>query len=299
VCTDDGVYIPAKYSECVESLSKTTAETLAAQQPIDHTIDIEPGYRLPHGQIYNHSEVKLRTLKAYIKTNLAGGFIQRLSSPAAARIVFAKKRNGGLRLRVNYRALIKATVINRYPLLFISEMLDRLRGACILTQLDSRNAYHLIPIKEGDEYNTAFQTRYGQFEYRVMPCGFTHTPATFLFYIDDCLWPYIDDFAVCHLDDILIYLTNEKEHDKHGWKVLERRRESGLYCSAEQCQFGVSEVGLPGCVNNSDGIGMESDRIATIEDWPKSKSIRDVQVLLGFANFYRRFLKNYAKVTVP
>jgi len=234
VSTDDEGYIPAKYSEFVEVLSKKKAETLAPHRPIDHAIDIEPGYQLPYGRIYNLSEVELRTFKAYIETNLANGFIQRSSSPAAAPILFAKKKDGGLRLCVDYQALNKATVKNRYPLPMISEMLDRLHGARIFTMLDLWNAYHLIRIKEGDEYKTAFRTRYGQCEYRVMPFGLTNAPATFQSYIDDCLWPYIDDFAVCYLDDILIYSTNEKEHEEHVRMVLERLREFGPYCKAEQ-----------------------------------------------------------------
>jgi hypothetical protein len=178
-------------------------------------------------------------------------------------------------------------------------MLDRVREARIFTKLDLRGAYNLIRIKEGDKYKTAIQTRYGQFEYRVMPFGLTNAPATFQSYIDDCLRPYIDDFAVCYLDDILIYSTNEKEHEEHVRQVLQRLKEFGLYCKAEKCQFGVSEVGFLGFVITPDGVGMESDRISTIEDWPTPKSVRDVQVLLGFTNFYRRFIRKYAKVTLP
>jgi hypothetical protein len=165
---------------------------------------LEPGHQLPYGRIYNLSEVELRTLKAYIETNLANGFIQRSSSPAAAPILFAKKKDGCLRLCINYRALNAVTVKNRYPLPLISEMLDRVRDARVFTKLDLRGAYNLIRIREGDEYKTAFRTRYGQFEYRVMPFGLTNAPATFQSYIDDCLRSYIDDFAVCYLDDILI-----------------------------------------------------------------------------------------------
>jgi len=197
VPTDDGGYIPAKYSEFVEVFSKAKAEALPPHQSIDHEIDLESGYKLPYGRIYNLSEVELRTLKAYIETNLANGFIQRSSSPAAAPILFAKKKDGGLRLFVDYRALNSGTIKNRYPLPLISEMLDRLRRAQIFTKLDLRNAYHLIRIEEGDEYKTAFRTRYSQFEYRVMPFGLTNAPATFQSYIDDCLRPYIDDFTLC------------------------------------------------------------------------------------------------------
>jgi hypothetical protein len=115
---------------------------------------------------------------------------------------------------VDYRALNRATVKNRYPLPLISEIVDRLRGARIFTKLDLRNAYHPIQIEEGDEYKTAFRTRYGQFEYQVMPFGLTNAPAAFQAYIDDCLWPFIDDFAVCYVNDILIYSTDEEEHEE-------------------------------------------------------------------------------------
>jgi len=269
----------------VDVFSKTKAETLAPNRPIDHAIDMEPGFKIPYGWIYNLSEVELRTLKPYIETNLSNSFIQRSSSSAAAPILFAKKKDGGLRLCVNYRALDSATDKNRYPQPLILEMLDGMRGARIFTKLDLRKAHHLIRIKEGVEYKTAFRTGYGQFEYRVMLFGLTNAPATFQAYIDDCLRPYIDDFAVCYLDDMLIYSTNEKEHKDHVKTVLERRRQFGLYCKAEKCQFGASEIGFLRFIISSDAIGMESDRISTIEDWPTPKSIRDVQVLLGFTNF--------------
>jgi hypothetical protein len=150
--TDDGGSIPAVYSEFVEFFSKAKAETLAPHRSIDHAIDLEPGFKLPYGRIYNLSEFELRMLKAYIETKLANGFIQRSSSSAAAPILFAKKKDGGLRLCVDYRALNTGTIKNRYPQPLISEMLDRLHGARIFTELDLRNAYHLMRIKEGDEY---------------------------------------------------------------------------------------------------------------------------------------------------
>ena len=178
-------------------------------------------------------------------------------------------------------------------------MLERMRAAQIFTMLDLRKAYHLIQIKEGHEYDTAFQTCYGQFEYRVMPFGLTKTPATFQAYIDDCLPPHIDDFAICYLDDILIYSTSEKEQEYLVKRVLERLHQFGLNCKDKKCQFGASEIGFLGFIISSDGIFMESDRISTIEDWPTHKSIRDLQVLVGFTNFYRRFMRKYVKVTAP
>jgi hypothetical protein len=217
----------------------------------------------------------------------------------AAPILFAKKKDAGLRLCVDYHALNLATVKNRYPLPSMSEMLERVREARIFTKLDLCGAYNLFRIKEGDEYKTACPTRYGQFEYQVMPFGLTNSPATFQSYIDDCLRPYITNFAVCYLDDILIYSTNEKEHVEHVCQVLQRLNEFSINSNAEKRQFGVSEVDLMGFGITPDGVDMESVRIATIVDWPTPKSIRDVQVFLGLKNFYRRFIWKYAKVTCP
>jgi len=276
VTTDDGGRIPAQYQQFVEVFSKKKAETLPPHRQIDHPIDHEPDYKLPFWRIYNLSEFELKTLKAYIKTFLVNGFVQWSSSSAAVPILFGKKKDGRLRLCVDYRALNLGTVKNRYPLPLISELLDRVREARIFTQLCIRNAYHVIRIKEGDEFNAALRTCYVQFEYQVMPFGLTNAPATFQANIHNCLRPYIDDITICYLDDILIYWTNEKEHEDHVRKVLLRLQEFRLYCKAEKWQCGVREAGFLGFVINSDRIRKESDRISTIEDWRTPESVRDV-----------------------
>jgi hypothetical protein len=194
---DDGEHILATYGEFVEVYRKETAQTLPPHWSTDRAIDLEPGYKLPYGWIYDLSEFKLRTLKAYIQENLAYGFTQRTSSLTAVPILFAKKKEGGLRLCVNYRVLHLAMVKNWYPLLLISEMLDRVRDARIFTKVYLRGRNSLIGMKEGDEYKWAFRMHYGQFQYRVVPFGLTNAPATFQCHIDDCLRPYIDDFLVC------------------------------------------------------------------------------------------------------
>jgi len=129
-----------RYKDYLDVFSKDRGETLALHRPIDHVINLEPGFNIQYGRIYNLSEVELKTLKAYIKTNLPNGFIQPSSSPVAAPILFAKKKDGSLQLCVDYGALNRGTVKNPYPLPLISEMLDRLHGARIFTKLDLRNA---------------------------------------------------------------------------------------------------------------------------------------------------------------
>jgi hypothetical protein len=126
--------------------------------------------------------------------------------------------------------------------------------------------------------------------------GLTNAVAILHSYIDNCLRPFIDDFTLCYVDNTLIYGINEKVHEEQIRKVVKLLREFGLHCNIGKCQLGVSEVGLLGFVIDSEGISIESDLISTIEDWPLPKSIRDLQILLGFTNFYRRFIRKYTKV---
>jgi len=174
---------------------------------------------------------------------------------------------------VEYHAVNLAMVKNRYPLPSMLEMLHCVGEARIFTKLDLRGAYTLIRIKTEDDYKMAIRTRYGQFEYWVMPFGLTNTPATFQCWIDDSLQPYIDHFAVCYLDDIEIYSTNEMEHEEHVRHVPRRLTEFGLYCTAEKGQFVVSEVGILGFVITPEGVGVQWDQISTIEDSSTPKSI--------------------------
>jgi hypothetical protein len=179
VTTDDGGRIPAQYQEFVEVFSKEKAQTLPPHRQIDHANDLEPDKKVPYEHICNLSEFELKTLKAYIETNLVDGLIQWSSSLAAALSLFPNKEDGGLWFCVDYQALNLRTIKNRFLLPLISEQLDGVREAKIFTKLDLRNAYHLIPIKEGDKFQTTFRICYGHCEYRVMPFGLTHAPATF------------------------------------------------------------------------------------------------------------------------
>jgi len=169
-------------------------------------------------------------LTAYIEANLANRLIQCSSSPVAVLILFAKKKYGELMCCVYYGAFILETVKNQYPCPLIPEVLDHMSEIRIFMKLDLHGAYNLIQIKEGKIWNTAFGTRYSQFESHVMPFGLTHALAVFQSHIDDCLQPYIEDFAVCYLDIILTYLTNEKAQEEHVHQVLQRHKEFGLHC---------------------------------------------------------------------
>jgi hypothetical protein len=191
------------------------------------------------------------------------------------------------------------TIKNRYPLPLINEILDRLSGARFFIKLDLRDTYYRIRIRRGDEWKTAFRTRYGHFEYLVMPFGLTNAPATFQSYINEVLKGLLDDICVAYMNDIMIYSTTREEHAKHVRMVLDRLRQYSLYVKLSKCEFGVTEVDFLGYRIGVAGVSMDPRRVRTIVDWPKPESYRDVQVFLGFANFYRRFIHRYSAITAP
>jgi hypothetical protein len=287
------------YFDFLDVFSEKESNTLPLHGPHDHQIPLVDGKAPPFGPIYPLSRTELQVLSDYLKENLEKGFIRPSSSPAGAPILFVKKKDGSLRLCVDYRGLNKITIKNRYPLPLINELLDRLSHARVFTKLDIRNAYNRIRIASGDEWKTAFRTRYGHFEYLVMPFGLTNAPASFQSLINNTLREYLDVFAVVYLDDILIFSSSLEQHINHVRLVLERLRNAGLYVKGEKCEFHVDHVEFLGFCINPSGVTMDPKKVSAIMDWPSPKSLHDVQSFLGFANFYRRFIHDYSRLSLP
>ncbi|XP_060103255.1 uncharacterized protein LOC132577484, partial [Heteronotia binoei] len=208
----------------------------------DCAIDLVPGAPLPVGRLYPMSEPELAALRDFLDKNLKRGFIRPSTSPLSAPVLFVKKKSGELRLCNDYRALNKITIRDRYPLPLIPELLDRLKGAQIYTKLDLRGAYNLVRIRPGDEWKTAFGTRYGQYEHLVMPFGLTNAPAVFQRFMNDIFRDLLDRFTIIYLDDILIYSHNPAQHAEHVRQVLQRLRAHGLYAKLEKCDFDLRSV---------------------------------------------------------
>ncbi|KAF4455366.1 pol polyprotein [Fusarium austroafricanum] len=250
-------------------------------------------------KIYNLNEKELTTLRDYLETELAKGNIRISTSSAGFPVMFVPKKNGKLRLIVDYRRLNALTIKDRTPLPLITELKDRLRGKQIFTALDLKGAYNLIRIKEGDEWKTAFRTKFGLYEYLVMPFGLTNAPATFQRMINNVLRQYLDVFVVCYLDDILIFSNNEEEHKEHIHKVLQALQDANLLVEPEKSYFHVQEVDFLGCTITPGEIKMQRKKISAVADWPTPKTVKEVQSFLGFANYYRRFIKDFSKIANP
>ena len=293
------VSLPKEYEDYADVFSEEGAASLPDHAHVEHAIHIQEGGEVPYGPIYPLSRGELQVLSEYLESNMAKGRIRRSESPAGAPILFVKKKDGSLRLCVDYRGLNKVTVKNRAPLPLINETLDRVSGAVIFTKLDLRDAYHRIRIRRGDEWKTAFRTRYGHFEYTVMPFGLTNAPATFQAYINEALRGLLDVICVAYMDDILIYSFAVEDHAGHVRSVLERLRKYSLYAKLAKCEFHVPEVDFLGYRIGIAGISMDMRRVQTIVDWREPESYREIQVFIGFVNFYRRFIYAFSIVVAP
>ena len=297
---EDYLNVPKKYSQYYEVFSKKKANTLPPHRTYDHKIILQEGKNPPFGPIYSLSQTELDELAKYLKENLANGFISRSTSPAAAPILFVKKKSGELRLCIDNRGLNAVTVRDPPVLPLVSEMIDRLGNARYYTKLDVRNAYYRIRIKSGMEWLTGFRCKYGHFQYNVLNFGLVNAPSTWMAFLNDVLREYLDTIAVFFYDDILVYSSgNLNQHTEHVKLVLKKLLDAELYIKAEKCEFDKEEVDFLGIRIGRNGVSMDKQKIKAILEWPTPKSQHDVMVFLGFANYHRSFLKHFSLYTTP
>ncbi|KAL5614260.1 uncharacterized protein BROUX77_000097 [Berkeleyomyces rouxiae] len=273
------------------------ADQLPPHRDIDHAINFVPDAKYPKAPLYDMTPLELQAVKKYLDGMLAKGFISSSSSPLASPILFARKP-GSLRFCVDFRAVNDITIKDVTPLPRINESLRTAATGNIFTKLDLRAAYHLIRIKK-DEYKTAFRTRYGIFEYNVMPFGLTNAPATCQKYVSEVLSEYLDIFCVCYLDDILVFSLNQEEHDVHVRKVLLKLAQASLFVKGEKCEFDKTETTFVGFVISADALKMDPAKVAAVREWEAPRTVKGVQSFLGFANFYRRFIRDFSRICTP
>ncbi|KAJ1194909.1 hypothetical protein NDU88_004194 [Pleurodeles waltl] len=299
ICALKTAEIPKEYEDLVAVFDEKEAEKLPPHRPYDCKIELEPGAILPCSRIYALTEAENQHLKDYLDQYLANGFIRPSESPVSSPLFFIPKKDGSLRTCIDYRALNQVTIKNRYPLPLVSVLLDQVKNARIYTKLDLRGAYHLIRVASGDEWKTAFRTRYGLFEYQVMLYGLCNAPAAFQHFVNDILREFLDRIAVVYIDDILIFSDNLQEHISHVRSILTRLQENHLYVKLEKCAFHVERVEFLGFILSPEGVSMDPAKIKTVQHWPSPCNVKEIQSFLGFANFYRRFISNFSQTVTP
>ena len=272
---------------------------LPPARAIEHEIRLPPNHEPPCKPHYRLSNDDLDRLKKVLDDRLSKGMISPANSPYGAPVFFVLKKDGSYRMVIDYRGLNKLTVRNKHPLPRTDEMIDRLHGVQYVSKIDLRQAYEQVLLKEEDRHKAAFRTRYGSFQPNVMTFGLSEAPATFTSLMTHIFRPHLDDFILVYLDDILVYSKTLDDHIKHLRTTLQILRDNVLYAKLEKCEFFKQDVEFVGYIVGKGGVQMMQDKLATIRDWATPQKFTDIKSFLGFANFYRKYVANFAAIAQP
>ncbi|RVW58192.1 Retrovirus-related Pol polyprotein from transposon 297 [Vitis vinifera] len=264
---------------------------LPPHREMDFSIELYPGTDPISIAPYRMAPVELKELNIQLQELQTKGFIRPSTSPWGAPVLFVKKKDGSLRLCVDYRKLNRVTVKNKYPLPRIDDLFDQLCGACYFSKIDLRSGYHQLRVRERDIPKTAFRTRYGHYEFVVMPFGLTNAPAAFMDMMNRIYRPYLDHFVVVFVDDILIYSKSREEHGHHLHMALQTLRENQLYAKLEKCDFWLQEIQFLGHMVSQEGISVDPTKVEAVTKWERPKNVFEVRSFLGLAGYYRRSQK--------
>ncbi|GJP71846.1 hypothetical protein CLOP_g2635 [Closterium sp. NIES-67] len=264
-----------------------------------HEIVEEPGSKPTFRAPYRLSPTELADMKKQIEYLLAEGLIRPSTLPYGAPVLFTPKPDGSLRMCIDYRALNKQTIKNKYPIPRIDDLLDQLQGATVFSKLDLRSGYWQIRMADDSVHKTTFQTRYGSYEYLVMPFGLTNALATFQAEMNHILRPLLDECVVVYLDEILIYSRDMQQHVEHLRRVFEILRREHFYVKLSKSDFALEKVQFLGHIVSAQGVHVDPKKIEAVRTWKTPENVKELQQFLGFANYYNRFVPQYVKIAAP
>ncbi|KAL0536857.1 hypothetical protein IC582_025820 [Cucumis melo] len=249
---------------------------LPPHREIEFAIELEPGTVPISRAPYRMAPAELKELKVQLQELLDKGFIRPSVSPLGAPVLFVKKKDGSMRLCIDYRELNKVTVKNKYPLPRIDDLFDQLQGATVFSKINLQSGYHQLRIKDGDVPKTAFRSRYGHYEFIVMSFGLTNAPAVFMDLMNRVFREFLDTFVIVFIDDILIYSKTEAEHEEHLRMVLQTLRDNKLYAKFSKCEFWLKQVSFVGHVVSKAGVSVDPAKIEAVTSWARPSTVSEL-----------------------
>lgn len=262
----------------------------------DMEIKLDPKTKIPNRPLQQMSQQELQSLRIKLDELLAKQWIRPSSSPYGSAVIFARKKDGTLRMCIDYRGINNATRKDKTPTPSLQQIREQVQGAKFLTKLDIRDAFHMIRIKEDDCEKTAFKTRFGLYEFTVVPFGLCNSPATFIKLMNRIFHDIYDKYVIIYVDDIIIYSSNEEEHGRHVHEVLKRLKENQLFVKLNKCQFQQTCVDFGGMSLSTEGIAIHPDSIEAVTTYPLPTNRSEVQSFLGLTNFLIDYIPRYHEI---
>lgn len=295
------ITIPPFLAHIIQSYPHVTQpnDQLPPQRTHDHTITLKEGSDPVSIRPYRYPHIQKGEIECMVQDMLKAGIMQPSHSPFASPVILVKKKDDSWRFCVDYRALNKITVPNKFPIPVIDKLLDELEGARLFKKFDLKSGYHQIRMRAEDVSKTAFRTHDGHYEFLVMPFGLTNAPATFQSLMNDIFRPFLRKFVLVFFDDILIYSRTEEEHQQHVQTVFQTLSTHALFINMSKCSFGVSKVAYLGHIISAQGVEVDPEKVSAILNWPTPRTIKEIRGFLGLTGYYRCFVAGYAQKAQP
>eukprot|EP00253_Pinus_taeda_P029197 PITA_29197 len=267
---------------------------LPPKREIQHEIHLQHDTPLPNIGMYRMSTIEMEEVKRQVQELLDQGVIRLNTSLCGSLTVLVPKKDDTWRMCMDYRALNKIMVKNHYPLPCIDDLLDQLKNVVYFTKLDLQ-----VRIAEQDIWKTAFKTKQGMFKWMVRPFELCNAPATFMRVMNDLFQPFIDEFVLVYLDDILVFSKSWVEHVCHVKKVLNVLEKEKLFVKLSKCEFGKTYLGYLGHIVGHGQLKIDPSKVEAIVNWPKPTSVIEVRSFLGVVQYWRIFIANFSVIAPP
>ncbi|KAJ8339479.1 hypothetical protein SKAU_G00362650 [Synaphobranchus kaupii] len=297
--------VPSEWKERITDKLNSMPEVFAQHEldfgrtdKIKHHINLSDKMPFKHRPRPIHP-TDIEAVRNHLRQLLDAEVIRESESPFSSPIVVVRKKDGDIRLCIDYRRLNLQTVKDSYALPNLEESFSALTGSKWFSVLDLKSGFYQIEMEETDKHKTAFVCPLGFFEFNRMPQGITNAPSTFQRLMERCIGELNLKQALVFLDDLIIFSSTLEEHEERLVRVLNQLKEFGLKLSAKKCKFFQTSVKYLGHIISEEGVETDSEKIAALKTWPKPNNLKELRTFLGFCGYYRRFVKDFSKIVKP